>query len=172
MIPIGCLTVDLLIKQYPQQKEEIVKQAILERQRHIAVYHELSGLISFHSVRTIKIVGLTGIISFGFLFLFMQVSQIADWYERLKAWRITVPLPLVDDRVIDLGSKIPTSTTLDLATQLPSYNVSDSINIAFALSLLVMIAQIIYAFFRWKDAHMMKQAITTLKEEMTYLYSL
>jgi|JI8StandDraft_1071087.scaffolds.fasta_scaffold79977_2 hypothetical protein len=172
IIPTGCLGVDLLVKNYPQERERIVKHAIDERRRQLASYSELRGLISFHPIHTTKLVLLSGLVSFILAFLLAQFAQLADWYKKLSEWKFSLALPVVGEKVLDIGSRVPTSTTFEIGAKLPSWSVGECFWFAVAVMVVLLILQAVQAAIRWRDAMRLKQGEHELQQELTYLQSL
>lgn len=171
-IPTGCLGVDLLTKSYPQDRERIVKHAIDERRRQLASYTELRGLISFHLIHTTKLVLLSGLVSFILAFLLAQFAQLADWYKKLTEWKFSFSLPVVGEKVLDIGSRVPTSTTFEVGAKLPTWSLKDCFWFAVGVMVVLLIIQAVQAAIRWRDAMRLKQGENELRQELSYLESL
>ncbi|HPF95750.1 MAG: hypothetical protein KC582_00845 [Candidatus Magasanikbacteria bacterium] len=171
-IPTGCLETDLLIKQYPQERDRILQHAIEDRRRRLAMYTELRSLIGFHPIVFVKTIVFTGVISFVLVFVLAQLAQIALWYKKLTELSITIPIPALGARTVDLGSYVPTSTTFELIGQLPVWTVRDCLLFATGVMLVVLISMGIRIAIRWRDAKQLKQGEVQLKEELNYLITL
>lgn len=172
IIPTGCLGVDLLVKNYPQERERIVKYAIDERRRQLASYSELRGLISFHPIHTTKLVLLSGLVSFILAFLLAQFAQLADWYKKLSEWKFNFSLPIIGEKVLDIGSKVPTSTTFEVGARLPAWSIRECFWLAVGVMVTLVVLQAVQAAIRWRDAMRLKQGENDLQQELTYLQSL
>lgn len=171
-IPTGCLQIDLLIKSYPQERERLVQHAIDERHRQLASYSELRGLISFHPIHTTKLVLLSGLVSFILAFLLAQFAQLADWYKKLTEWKVSFSLPVVGEKVLDIGSRVPTSTTFEVGAKLPTWSLRECFWFAVGVMVALIIIQAVQAAIRWRDAIRLKQGENELQNELTYLESL
>lgn len=171
-IPTGCLQIDLLAKSYPQDRERLVKHAIDERRRQLATYAELRGLISFHPIYTTKLVVLSGLVSFVLAFLLAQFAQLADWYKKLTGLKLTFAVPVVGEKVVDVGTHVPTSSTFEVGSILPTWSVKECLWFALGVMAVLLFMQVIQAVIRWRDALRLRQGEDELQQELTYLESL
>ena len=172
IIPIGCLETDLLLKSYPEERERILRHALEERRLRLATYAELRSVIGFHPIHLVKVIALSGVISFILVFVLAQLAQLALWYKKVTELTVSVPIPALGTKTIDIGSRVPTSTAFEVAAQLPVWTVKECLWFALAVMVIVLVVRSIRIAIRWRDAKRLKQGETQLKEELTYLETL
>lgn len=166
------LSLELLLERFPDKKKELISQALIEKKRQLAMYRELIGLLSFHPLSLLKQVVAVGVMSFVLAFLVAQFAQLADWYKKLKQLNVGVDVPIVGTKSLDIGSRLPTSTTFEIGTVLPSWGIRECIWFAIGMVALVVITQLVQLFIRWKDVRLMQAGIHEIEQDIHYLSTL
>jgi|GEM_PF-2947606 len=169
--PIGLLPEFDLLKRYPERKRELIEYAIRDRERRITMTSETRHLLSWHPIHTVKIIFVSGFATFILVWLITQIAQIGQWYSQLKALGFTLPLPIIGERVIDLGSHIPTSTMLVTASKLPLLTAKTSIYSALAVMVILILERVISTLLQWKKIKSLKKAEEELHTEIKILNS-
>jgi hypothetical protein len=170
MTPIGLLVEEDFIKRYPARRKEIVAHAIQDRERRRVLLQETRHLLTWHPIHTTKVVLVTGILTFILAFLVSQVVSIGHWYADAKSWTIPISLPLIPTTNIDIGSHVPSSTSLALASRVPSFGLQESLIIAIIAMAAVLLEKVVVSLFQWKKAHLVGTAVRDLDQELRTLH--
>lgn len=167
--PVGLIAVSRLIAETPERRDDILAYEIRRRERELLITRETRHALSWHPFHTTKVVFAVGGGVFVIVWLMSQLRAVAEWYTRARAATLTIPLPLIGDRTIDLGSHVPTSTAFDLMGRLPQWGLLESFWIAVGLMLVIVLERIIFAAFQWKHVQALASAETELAEEIATL---
>ncbi|MFZ2804719.1 MAG: hypothetical protein WA001_05925 [Patescibacteria group bacterium] len=172
--PVGLLDEERLIAEYPSRRAEILDHAIRERERSKVAFNETSTLITFHPIQTLKIILITGLVTFILAFVVSQVVYVGHAYTQAKAFTFDVPtlsstLSLGAPQTIAVGSYIPTSTPLALASTVPNFGLKESIEIAILAMALLLIERLVVTAANWKKSRLLKQAANDLDGELDVL---
>lgn len=169
--PIGVLNEFDLVSRYPDRKAEIIHHAIDIRERRLTMTSETRRLLSWHPIHTVKIIFVSGLATFVIVWLLSQIAQVGHWYADLKALGIAIPFPVIGEKTLDLGSHIPTSTTLATAAQLPVLSLKNSFVSALLVMCILVLERIVATVVQWKKIQNLKLAEHELEKEIQTLQS-
>lgn len=173
--PVGLLIEEHLITENPSRREEIIDHAIRKRDEQQIQFDETGKLMTFHPIYTTKVLLITGLVVFILAIVVSQVVYVGHAYVQAKTFSFDVPslssaLSFGAPSTISVGSYIPTSTPLALASNVPSFGIVESIEIAVLAMVLVLLEKIVMTVVNWKKARLLKQAARDLEVELTVLH--
>lgn len=169
--PIGVLNDFDLLSRHPERSREIIQHGIEVRERRLTVTRETRRLMSWHPIHTVKIIFVSGLATFLGVWLVSQIAQLGHWYADLKGLGMTIPLPLVGEKTLEIGSHIPTSTTLASASRLPLVTAKGSLYSALIVMAILMLERVVATLVQWKKIQSLKQAEQELEQEIQVIKS-
>ena len=155
--------------EVPARRDEIIAYAIREREREQLSAREVRGLMALHPLQTLKVTLISGLIAFVLAWIFSELIAIGHWYSQAKAYSLNIDIPLVGKTALDIGSHVPTSTELGIASQFPVYGIREVGMFAIGVMLLILLEKIIVAIFHFRDSRELKRSSTELKKELETL---
>ena len=158
-----------LLTRVPERRRDLIDHEIKKRERERLLIHETRQLLSWHPLHTTKTVLLYGVHSFILAWVIGLLASLGRSYVTLQTTTIEIPLPLVKDIVFNLGSFVPTSTSLGLASQLPAWSFRDALVVGLIVSLVVTAEKVIFAALQWRRVKILKAAMTELEHEAAVL---
>lgn len=167
--PPGLLLVADLLARVPERKRDLIDHEIKKRERERLMSHETRQLLSWHPLHTTKTVLLFGVHSFILAWVVGLLASLGRSYVALQTTTIEIPLPLVKDIVFNLGSFVPTSTSLGLASQLPAWSFRDALVVGLIVSLVVAAEKVVFAALQWDRVKKLKASMSELDQEMASL---
>ncbi|MEN9558727.1 MAG: hypothetical protein RL141_1096 [Candidatus Parcubacteria bacterium] len=168
-VPPGLVMVADLIARIPERAQEVIASELAKREREQTVAHETRNLLSWHPINTTRMVLLFGFHGFVLAWALGWLGAIGQAYAHLKVTTIAVPLPLVQDLSFNLGTLVPTSTVLSVASHLPTLDFRDALGIGIGIAIVVALERGIIAAFQWKKSRLLRAAEMELEKEMELL---
>ena len=169
--PIGVLNDFDLLTRHPERQAEIIQHGIDVRERRLTTTSETRRLMSWHPIHTVKIIFVSGLATFFFVWIVSQISLLGHWYSDLKNLGIAIPLPIIGEKTLEIGSHIPTSTTLASAAKLPLVSARGSIYSALLVMVILILERVVATLVQWKKIQSLKQAEVQLEAEIKTLQS-
>jgi hypothetical protein len=167
---IGLIFEEDFIKRYPTRRQEILTYAIKQREERKVLLQESHQLLTWHPVHAAKVILVTGALAFVLAFLVSQIVSIGHWYASAKSWIVPVSLPVIGTKDVDLGTYVPTSTSLAVAGRVPSFGLRESIIFAIAVMVLMVLEKVAMSLVHWKKARLLQGALRELDDEIRTLH--
>jgi hypothetical protein len=168
-VPPGLLMVADLIARVPERKEELLAYELRKRERELQVVRETRHLLSWHPLHTTKVVLIYGIIAFSIATLIGSIASLGQWFVRLQSSNVPISIPMVGSIPFDIGSYVPSSTTLSSLALLPNISLLNSTYFGIAVALLVLIEKVVFIIIQYGKAEVLRNAEKELNEEMEAL---
>ncbi|HWQ99623.1 MAG TPA: hypothetical protein VN397_02120 [Candidatus Methylomirabilis sp.] len=169
LCPPGLLFVADLLARIPERKRDLLDHEIAKRERERTLTHETRHLLSWHPLHTTKTVALYGFHGFILAWVIGLLASLGRSYAALQTTKIKIPLPLVNDIVFNLGSFVPTSTTLGIASQLPVWSFRTALVIGIGIAVIVAVEKIVFAALQWKKVRALQASEADLHQEIETL---
>ena len=167
--PIGIVAELMLAKEVPERAEEILSYAIHRRESQKLLVHETRQQIGWHPVHSTRTIIFSGISVFSLALTISSIASLGHWYESATHAALTIPIPLLGDKTIDFGGRMPTSTTLGLMAKLPTFGWKESLTIALGFMALVLLERLIVAAFSYRHIRALKSSEIELEQELKAL---
>lgn len=170
-VPAGLVIVADLVARIPERGQEVIASEIARRERERTMTRETRSLLSWHPINTTRTVLLFGLHGFVLAWALGWLAALGHAYAQLKTSSIAIPLPLVQDLAFNIGTIVPTSTALSVASRLPPIDFRDAIGVGIAIAFVVAVERGIIAAFQWKKARLLRAAEDELQAEIETLKS-
>lgn len=159
------------IARVPERAQDVIASELEKRERERTMAHETRGLLSWHPINTTRTVLLFGFHGFVLAWALSWLGALGQAYAQLRSATIELPLPLVQNLSFDIGSLVPTSTALSVASRLPTINFRDAVGVGIAIAIVIALERGVLAAFQWKKARLLRAAEEELKKEVDILRS-
>ncbi len=166
---VGLLCEQELCAARPGQRDAIIDHAIRARQVELIQLRETHRALHWHPLRTAKTALLSGLVIGGVAFLIAQAAMLGRWYTHLASTSVKIPLPMIGDRAISLGSYMSATSSLAWATHIPVYGAQESVLLAVAVVVLFLVEKLVLFIFRRQDARVMRERATEVEQEIAEL---
>lgn len=170
-VPPGLVIVADLVARIPERANDVIASELARRERERTMTRETRSLLSWHPINTTRVVLLFGLHGFVLAWALGWLAALGHAYAQLKTASIAIPLPLLQDLAVNLGTFVPTSTALSVASRLPPIDFRDAIGVGIAIALIVAVERGIIAAFQWKKARLLRTAEDELQAEIEILKS-
>lgn len=160
-----------LIARIPERADDVITAELERRERERTMTHETRNLLSWHPIHTTRTVLLFGFHGFVLAWAIGWLAALGHAYAQLKSSAIALPLPLVQELSFDLGSIVPTSTALSVASRLPPIDLRDAIGVGIVIALIVAVERGIIAALQYKKARLLRTAEEKMDAEIAMLKS-
>ncbi len=164
--PIGVLPECDFIARFPERKPDLIVHALHQRERQLFLLKQARRQLVFHPLNSLKVIFVSGILSFFVSFFLSQFSALGAWY--VAARQTSVDLPLVS-HPWDIGSYLPISAPLNLAAKLPTISFSQSIVFGLGIMLAIFLERTISAFIMRHQVTFIHHSESELLQEIDTL---
>lgn len=165
IIPVGLLAEHDVIERHSERRMEIIDHAIRIREQERLSLREVRSLLTWHPLRTTKVVILAGLVTFVLAWVLSELIAMSHWYASARTLRVTVPLPVVGNKVVDLGGYIPTSTALNVVSTFPTYGVRESAYVALGVMGLLLLEKLAVTLWHARESHHLSKRLEELTQE-------
>lgn len=169
LCPPGLLFVADLLARVPERSRDLLDHEIAKRERERTLTRETRHLLSWHPLHTTKTVLVYGLLTFVLAWVVGALGSLGRAYAAMKAAEVTIPLPVVKDFVFHIGSFVPTSTTLGIASQLPAWSFRDALVIGLGVAIVVAVEKLIFAVLQWNRSRALHASEAELEKEIATL---
>ena len=167
--PVGLVQECEMVHRLPERRAEIIEHAIRTREREKLYVKEIRNLITWHPVHSTKVMLVSGVVTFILVWLVSGIAALGQWYAHLKAAQITIPIPIVGDETLHLGSHVPTSTIIAVAGNLPAFDLKQTGYIALGVMGAILLEKIAMSVLNWRESQKLTSFSAELQQELAAL---
>lgn len=166
----GLLVIADIIVRIPERKDALIAYALKRRERERMLAREARLRLSWHPWQTVKSIFIYGLNGFALAWATGALSTLGRSYQAFKTGSISLPLPAtLPDISFGIGSFVPTSTAMTIASHLPQLTLRDALVIGLVVALAVVIERTVVTVIHWKQSRALGEAETELTAEIEEL---
>ncbi len=167
--PVGLIMEEDLIHRFPDRKADIIKRAITTREERLLTLKAARSRFGWHPAHTAKVLVVSALATFVLAYLFSLVSSFGHFYAQAKAMSIDIAVPVIGSQHVAIGSFVPTSTPLGIASMIPQYGIWESVLAGLVVAALVIIERLLLASANYSSVKRIKAAERRIGEEIKSL---
>ena len=154
-----------MIKTQPTLKRPLLWLELRHVEREILLCESIRDVVRVEIIASVRSVLATAV-SLGMLVLiYIKLVQLAVWLEQVKTITIPLPPPLSRSAVLDLTSYIPSSTALNILSDLPRISWQTAGKGVLVIVLLVALEKTISGYQTWQRGKRLHATMEELDEE-------
>lgn len=163
-------TRDLLLA-HPDDKEAILNQALLERDRTKRLFETVHRTTSFQFISTIKSVLFVGLSVFSVIWAMGVVVQLAQWISNTSFSDFSPVASVFFGSGAKQASIVGTQPWLTRIANLPMLNWRDATLWAAIIMILIVLERAYTSYITWRDTRFLKQGKEDITREIETLES-
>ncbi len=167
LIPIGLLLTADYVTRVPDRAGEMLTYELQRREREKILLEETKGFLSWHPWSTLRLLLLSGGVTFTVAWSFSVVANFMRLYNDTIA-RTKLQAPIFGDSALSLTNIIPPSA-FGFFSGLPEFGTKESVLVALGVVVALAAFKLIFIAFNWQKIKALNVADRVLREEMDYL---
>jgi hypothetical protein len=167
LIPIGLLLAADYVERVPSRATELLTYELQRREREKILLEETKGFLSWHPWSTLRLLLLSGGVTFTVAWSFSMVADFMRLYNDTVV-RAKLQAPVFGDSALGLTNLIP-SSAFGFFSGLPDFGTKESVLVALGVVFALAMFKLIFIAFNWQKIKALNVADRMLTEEMKYL---